>query len=943
MSEQTRKIVLPAYLAKRLDAFRIVKDGAVSHLLRDKLHNRTFDYEVWQWFVLEVLPGCETHEKLQSVFKDRFDRALSPAELDELFDSLVERKLLDVSALQHPLLEPYARLHFESDAQAPAGGLPAAPAPVAGEPPAPVKTVQVVLPGHVVKRVKAERVDGPDGPLYYLNDEMHDKAVELQPWQFFVLESLPTCDTRDRLVEAVRGRFNVEPTQAELDNLFASLADRKLFDANALKHPLLRPFAERTFEVVDGKAVVKKQVEKVAAGTRPSSTTAPAAERKPLPAGVQDVAGLDPAATSRMWPLFDPRPILRWLVPVLRPLRFLIYLLPLLLVAALMLVFKHGSVLLQDLHRQHGYISLFEHLLFALLTLNLLGTILMASVAHWYKAAVERICITLYVGFIPRFVNRIDGVERLSRRQVFAIHGGNLAFRAFMFCLAVLVWYNTRDLKGTLHEAALAMVLTAGASLLLETGNPLMKGSSYFLLSAYLDEPHLRGKAFKALMNKLRGGVYQQADGNVMAIYAIAFISYAFFLVTFLTIGLGQWLLGHLDIGGSAILIVLGLMAFLYWRNYKSLKKFGEAYERNVQYEKWRKRTLIEKGAEEGEVKEERSSYWGRATIACLVVLLFVPYPYELAGTFQMYPSRRQVLSTDTPGLIQEVFFDGGEAVKAGTVLARLAGHDFEVQVSVLDARIVEQKAVVAELKSRPRKEAVHAAAQAVEIARTREAFSRDKVPRLEKLYQSRVLTFEELDAARKDHLTDVSQLAEKQAALDLVKVGAPPDEIAAAEARVLSLQEERAGFVSKLERTHLRMPFDGNILTLHLKDRTNSYLDRGQPFATVESTGTITAEVELPESDVQYVAQGASVRVRPSAYFSREFVGTVATIDRNVTPKSFGNVVKVLVSLENADGLLKTGMTGEAKVAGPTMPVWQAFSQAMVRFVRVQAWAWLP
>jgi putative peptide zinc metalloprotease protein len=35
--------------------------------------------------------------------------------------------------------------------------------------------------------------------------------------------------------------------------------------------------------------------------------------------------------------------------------------------------------------------------------------------------------------------------------------------------------------------------------------------------------------------------------------------------------------------------------------------------------------------------------------------------------------------------------------------------------------------------------------------------------------------------------------------------------------------------------------------------------------------------------------------------------------------------------------------MTGEAKVAGPTMPVWQAFSQAMVRFVRVQAWAWLP
>lgn len=937
MSEQTRKIALPAYLAKRLEAFRIVQGEQTSYLLRDKLHDQTCDFQAWQWFILEVLPGCETQDKLNTVFKDRFDRTLSGFEQDELFDSLVERKLLDESALQHPLLKQYAKLLFDGT---PA---PAVVAPVAEEPAPTPGGVQVVLPSHIVKRVKAYRADGADGPLYYLNDGMHDKAVEFQPWQFFVLESLPECDTLDKLVAAVRGRFHVEPTKAEFDTLFASVADRKLFDASALKHPLLKPYAERTFEVVEGKAVVKKHVDKIAAGSTAATPAVPKVEVKDLPAGVQDVPGLDPEATSHLWPLFDPRPLLRVLTPVLKPLRYLAYALPIMLIAALMLVFKYGGILADDLHAMHKDISLFEHLVFALLTLNLGGTLLMACVAHSYKAAVERWCLTLYVGFIPRFVNRIDGMERLSRRQMINLHGGNLLFRMFMFSLAVLVWYNTRDLKTTLHEAALMMVLTAGASLLLETGNPLMKGSGYFALSAYLNEPHLRGKAFKALMNKFRGGVYQQSDSNVMAIYAIAFITYAFVLVTVIGIGLGQWLLGHVDIGGSAILIVLGLLAYLFWRNYTSLKKFGEAYERSVQFEMWRKRTLIDKGAEEAEVKTEKTNYWGRAALVCLILALFIPYPYEPAGTFSLYPTRKQVLSTDTPGLIEEVFFDGGETVKQGTVLARLSHQDYNAQIKVLEARIEEQKSVIADLKARPKKEEVALATQVLEVAKTREGFSRDKVPRLEKLFKIGAITFEELDSARKDHLTDVSQVAEKKAALDLAKTGATPDEIAAAEAKLVALNQERDTYVGKLDRTQLKMPFDGNILTLHLKDRTNSYLDKGQPFASVENTGVITAEVELAESDVQHIAEGATVRVRPAAYFNREFEGKVTLIDRNITAKSFGNVVKVLVNVENPKGELKTGMTGEAKVSGPTMPVWQAFSQALVRFIRVQAWSWLP
>ena len=52
---------------------------------------------------------------------------------------------------------------------------------------------------------------------------------------------------------------------------------------------------------------------------------------------------------------------------------------------------------------------------------------------------------------------------------------------------------------------------------------------------------------------------------------------------------------------------------------------------------------------------------------------------------------------------------------------------------------------------------------------------------------------------------------------------------------------------------------------------------------------------------------------------------------------------MKVIVTVNNPDAELKTGMTGEGKIAGPTMPVWEAFSQAIIRFVKVQVWSWIP
>jgi putative peptide zinc metalloprotease protein len=138
-------------------------------------------------------------------------------------------------------------------------------------------------------------------------------------------------------------------------------------------------------------------------------------------------------------------------------------------------------------------------------------------------------------------------------------------------------------------------------------------------------------------------------------------------------------------------------------------------------------------------------------------------------------------------------------------------------------------------------------------------------------------------------------------------------------------------------------MPFDGTLLTLHLKEKTSTYLAKGQPFAMAENTGQVTAEVDVPEADIRYVAQSTRVRARAATYGDEVFQGTVKTIDGNVTRQSFGNVVKVVALIDNQEGRLKTGMTGYAKIEGPSLPAWNAFSLGLLRFFNIQVWSWVP
>jgi len=822
---------------------------------------------------------------------------------------------------------------------------------------------KVALPAYLPRRLQAFRIVQGDTTSYLLRDKLVDKTHDLEPWQFFVLDVLPGCETIGKLLSVFEDRFGRQLSEAEVMKFFGWLADNKLLDEASGAHPLLKPFSKQSYALEHG-LVKPKSFEELAktmapATTLPGETTLPAAavaaapgagkegipEDATLAAGVNEAENLDPRSAGNSWKLFEIKGALQALLPLVSPLKWVVYLLPFLGLSALMLGIRYAPLAYADLATLHEVTTLATHAVISLFAINLLAVLTQAFIAQAFRASVGPLSIGLRFGFFPRFTVRIRHTEQLSRRERIWLHAGPLLMRVFLFSVGVLVWYNTRDSFATLSRFGLTMAFICGVNILLEGGNPLVKGNGYHLLAAFMNEPHLRGKSYKAFMSKLRGGSASEAESSVLVTYALANFLYAFLVVSVIVMIVTKFLV-HLQIGGATIILAVVLFGYLLMRTWQRFSKISVAYERSVQFDRWRRRAMPAEGGETKQVEtpaHRTTIYVRTAIVLSLLLLLFLPYPYEAGGSFDIYPSDRQVITTDVAGIVEQVNFVGSESVKKGTVIARIAAPDLKSEINVLTAKIAEQAAVIKDLQARPKKEEVIVAERALDVARKREQFSRDRVPRMERLYKDRAISFEEYDTAKRDHEVDVDEVAKRAADLALIKVGVTPDKIAAEKAKLESLVEERATLNGKVERTTLRMPFDGNILTLHLNERLNSVLEKGQAFATVEATHSVTAEIQVPESDIAYVAIGAPIRAKPSAFFDREFIGKVQTLDRNVTAKSFGNVVKVIAVIDNPKGELKTGMTGYAKIGGTTMPVWKAFTLTLARFINVQVWSWIP
>ncbi len=136
-----------------------------------------------------------------------------------------------------------------------------------------------------------------------------------------------------------------------------------------------------------------------------------------------------------------------------------------------------------------------------------------------------------------------------------------------------------------------------------------------------------------------------------------------------------------------------------------------------------------------------------------------------------------------------------------------------------------------------------------------------------------------------------------------------------------------------KLERTRLRAPEAGVVLTPRLEERVGQLLAAGAEFAVLADTSAVLVEVAVSERDASLVAVGQKVDVKMNSYPASD-VPRDGSVRLGAAVREEGEERFVIAEarVENADGRLRPGMLGKAKVSTGTQRLLRALLRKPVR-----------
>lgn len=657
------------------------------------------------------------------------------------------------------------------------------------------------------------------------------------------------------------------------------------------------------------------------------------------------------------WHLFNPERFFDGSNRLFPRMCWLIWLTPILVAFGVSTVLLKYDAFIADYAIASIRFGVLPRLILAVFTINLATQIVRGIVARHLGLSTPSLGIALLLGILPRFNVQIVHGGELEKGARLLLTAVSTLVRLWLFGTFVLLWAITRPSGTFLPTIALEFAFISAMGLLF-VANPFWRGDGANFLSTWLEAPNLHQRSRRALMGfifRQPAAIVRHSRHNILlGLFGLSSLALFCGFLSFVVYGIFHYLESRYLGAGVALFLVLGAYASLSLRRQSSASKTAQARKRGTKLA-LSARTRADTAASASRSEQiNRSSTTNKARpwgvyllfIAVLAILL-LPYRYETGGDAEVFPSARATITLDTDGLLEEVNFKGGEYVKAGTVLARIADYKQSSDLRILEADIESKKYEIQQYRTTPSNEDIRLAEEKIRTARLQAKYSEEKLARQEALALQGFISPQALSDARSASINDQQALAEAVASLESLKAKVNPYQIQSLIAELVKLQHEADYIREKLRRTQLVSPIDGQIVTTDLQYLRNSFLEAGNKFADIEDKRTVILHISVPEADLKEISIGAPITLKLFAYSDREFVGKVEEIpllasSASSTTASY-RIVQVRGRLNNPDGLLLTGLTGYAKITGTETTVLLAFTSALVRFVTIEAWSWLP
>jgi HlyD family secretion protein len=250
-----------------------------------------------------------------------------------------------------------------------------------------------------------------------------------------------------------------------------------------------------------------------------------------------------------------------------------------------------------------------------------------------------------------------------------------------------------------------------------------------------------------------------------------------------------------------------------------------------------------------------------------------------VTATGSVQPTDQVDISSELSGTVRKVHVSYNSAVKQGDVLAELDTNKQEADVQSARAQLASARANVLKAEA--------------EAASAKNSFDR-----LTGLVSNRISTQQELDAAK---FTYDSALATK----------------AVNEASVLSAEANLRLSELNLVKLKIVSPIDGIVLTRDVDPGATvaSSLNAPVLFTIAGDLKRMELQVAVDEADVGNVREGQTAKFSVDAYPERNFPATIQAV--RFASETVSNVVtyKAILTVDNADLLLRPGMTATADI----------------------------
>jgi RND family efflux transporter MFP subunit len=155
-------------------------------------------------------------------------------------------------------------------------------------------------------------------------------------------------------------------------------------------------------------------------------------------------------------------------------------------------------------------------------------------------------------------------------------------------------------------------------------------------------------------------------------------------------------------------------------------------------------------------------------------------------------------------------------------------------------------------------------------------------------------------------------------------------------------LRSEVARNRARLESAQLISPIAGIVVTPALQSAAGEHLDAGAAFAQVSDLSTAVVDVAVSQRDAALVSPGQSAAIKLDSYPQRSWRGAVAIVSPQAESVDGDRTFAARVPLANEEAVLRSGMSGRAKVFIGYRPAGYVLLRAPALWLWQTLWNWI-